>query len=170
MPGFEVFEKLPRWTEPPLFGVLQALTDTLLRIGARGDVEEVLVGFGVLHNSRRFSFHRQHYGAFGLFEPFHEVAGSAAERCQRMDVIRNIEHGTAPIHLLKHLFKRHYQAFGIRAKQSVSQLTFGREVKIVLRDTDRYGRGVGEVIPSIRVHPWPSHAREIEIIPLLSTP
>jgi len=38
------------------------------------------------------------------------------------------------------------QAFGTRAKQFTSQLAFGREVKVVVRDTDRYGRTVGEVI------------------------
>ena len=39
-----------------------------------------------------------------------------------------------------------HQAFGTRAKQSTSQLAFGREVKIVVPDTDRNGRTVGEVI------------------------
>jgi len=39
-----------------------------------------------------------------------------------------------------------HQAFGTRAKQSTSHLAFGREVKAVVRDTDRYGRTVGEVI------------------------
>ena len=38
-----------------------------------------------------------------------------------------------------------HQAFGTRAKQSTSQLAFGREVKVVVRDIDRYGRTVGEV-------------------------
>ena len=39
-----------------------------------------------------------------------------------------------------------HQAFGTRAKQSASQLALDREVKVVVRDTDRYGRTVGEVI------------------------
>jgi len=39
-----------------------------------------------------------------------------------------------------------HQAFGTRAKQSASRSAFGREVKVVVRDTDRYGRTVGEVI------------------------
>jgi endonuclease YncB( thermonuclease family) len=38
------------------------------------------------------------------------------------------------------------QAFGTRAKQFTSQLAFGRELKVVVRDTDRNGRTVGEVI------------------------
>ena len=39
-----------------------------------------------------------------------------------------------------------HQGFGTRAKQFTSQLAFGREVKVVVRDTGRYGRTVGEVI------------------------
>jgi len=38
------------------------------------------------------------------------------------------------------------QAFGTRAKQFTSQLAFGRQVKVVARDIDRYDRTVGEVI------------------------
>ena len=34
------------------------------------------------------------------------------------------------------------QAFGTRAKQSTSQLAFGRDVKVVVPDTDRYDRTV----------------------------
>jgi len=39
-----------------------------------------------------------------------------------------------------------HQAFGTRAKQFTSRLAFGREVEVVVRDTDRYGRTVDEVI------------------------
>jgi endonuclease YncB( thermonuclease family) len=38
-----------------------------------------------------------------------------------------------------------HQAFGTRAKQSASRLAFGSEVKVVVRDTGRYGRTLGEV-------------------------
>ena len=37
------------------------------------------------------------------------------------------------------------QEFGSRAKQALSQLAFGREVRVVARDQDRYGRTVGDV-------------------------
>ena len=37
------------------------------------------------------------------------------------------------------------QAFGTRAQQFTSELAFGNEVTVVVRDTDRYGRVVGEV-------------------------
>ena len=38
------------------------------------------------------------------------------------------------------------QAFGTRAHQFTSALAFGTEVTVVVRDTDRYGRLVGEVL------------------------
>jgi micrococcal nuclease len=38
------------------------------------------------------------------------------------------------------------QAFGQRAKQAASDLAFGKTVKVIERDRDRYGRTVGEVI------------------------
>jgi endonuclease YncB( thermonuclease family) len=37
------------------------------------------------------------------------------------------------------------QAFGQRARQFSSQMAFGKEVRVEARDTDRYGRTVGEV-------------------------
>ena len=38
------------------------------------------------------------------------------------------------------------QAFGNRAKQFVSALAFGKEVKVEVKDHDRYGRTVADVI------------------------
>ncbi len=38
-----------------------------------------------------------------------------------------------------------YQDFGNRAKQFVSDLVFGKQVRIVKQDIDRYGRIVGTV-------------------------
>jgi micrococcal nuclease len=38
------------------------------------------------------------------------------------------------------------QDFGSRAKQLASKLAFGKTVKIQVRDTDRYGRTVADVI------------------------
>jgi len=37
------------------------------------------------------------------------------------------------------------QAFGTKAKQFTSDQVFGKEVRVVVRDTDRYGRTVGDV-------------------------
>ncbi len=37
------------------------------------------------------------------------------------------------------------QPFGDRARQALSDLAFGRQVRVVVADTDRYGRTVGRV-------------------------
>src|SRR5208282_3037580 len=77
--------------------IVEPLTDAFLRIGSGGNVKQALIGFGVLHDGRRFSVHRQHNGAFALLELFHKVAGPAAERRQRLDVLGDVKHGPAPI-------------------------------------------------------------------------
>jgi len=38
------------------------------------------------------------------------------------------------------------QPFGTRAKQFTSSLAFGKRVKVIVRDRDRYGRTVAEVV------------------------
>lgn len=38
------------------------------------------------------------------------------------------------------------QPYGTKAKQYTSEMAFGKEVKVRIKDTDRYGRIVGEVI------------------------
>ncbi len=37
------------------------------------------------------------------------------------------------------------QPYGQKAKQALSDLTFGKEARVVVQDTDRYGRTVGRV-------------------------
>ena len=37
------------------------------------------------------------------------------------------------------------QPYGNRARQALSELAFGRSVRVVVQDTDRYGRAVGRV-------------------------
>jgi micrococcal nuclease len=38
------------------------------------------------------------------------------------------------------------QPFGTRARQFTGELAFGKDVKVIVRDVDRYGRTVGDVI------------------------
>jgi hypothetical protein len=63
MRGFEIFEKLPRRPNHPLFRVFEALTDALLRVGGRGNIEQALIRRGVLHDSRGLALYRQHWVA-----------------------------------------------------------------------------------------------------------
>jgi hypothetical protein len=59
-------------------------------IGARGDVEQALVGIGVQDNRLSFAFHRQHHWPLALLELPHKISGAAAEGSERMDVFGGI--------------------------------------------------------------------------------
>jgi hypothetical protein len=50
MGGFKLGEKLPCRAELGTSRVLQVLTNSFRRIGARCDIEQPLIGFGILHH------------------------------------------------------------------------------------------------------------------------
>jgi hypothetical protein len=56
MLGFELGEKLPRWPCPSCFHILQTLTDSFVFIRAGGNIEQALIGLGILHHSRGLPF------------------------------------------------------------------------------------------------------------------
>ena len=92
MIGFELVKELSRRPGPSLFHVFEPLTDAFLRIGARGDVEQPLIGFRVLYDSRCLAIYGEHQGALGFPEPLHEVAGGTAKGRQRLDVGCDVKH------------------------------------------------------------------------------
>jgi len=57
MLGFERFEKFPGGPKLSFSHILQTLTDPLFRINARGNVEQALIGFSILHDGRRLPLH-----------------------------------------------------------------------------------------------------------------
>jgi hypothetical protein len=77
------------------------LTDRLLSIRAGRNVEQSLVGFGVLHYSRGLPVNCEHHGALGFLKVFHEVAGLAPEGRQRLEVFGDVKHD--PRSYSKHL-------------------------------------------------------------------
>jgi hypothetical protein len=94
--GFELAEESSCRPYFPFLRILQALPDTFLYVGARCNVEQSLIGFGVLHNGRSLALHGKHYGALAFLELFHEIARPAPERRQRLNVTRDVKHGSAP--------------------------------------------------------------------------
>src|ERR1700730_5639076 len=76
--------------------IIKSLADSLFRIRAGGDVQQALVGFGVLHDSCCLPLYSEHHGALALFQLLHEVAGTAAEGRQRLDVLSYVKHEPAP--------------------------------------------------------------------------
>ncbi len=97
MPGFEIREKLPRRANLPPLHAFDSLTDAFVRMGASGNIEQALVSLGVLHDGRRFAFHREHHGALGLLKLFHEVPGPPAKGCQRLHITLDVKHWTTAV-------------------------------------------------------------------------
>lgn len=95
MAGFKLGKDLACRANPCFSRVFEALTDAFFGVGARGNVEQALVGLGVLDDGRGLAIHRKHHGAFALLEMLDEVAGRAAEGREGLDVGSNVEHGAS---------------------------------------------------------------------------
>jgi hypothetical protein len=63
----------------------------------RGYIQQLLIGFGVLHNGRGLPLDGQYDGTLAFLELLQELTRAAAKRRQRLDVFRDIEHRLAPI-------------------------------------------------------------------------
>lgn len=61
MLGFEIREKLPGWPDLHLFHVFETLTHAFGCIGLCGNVEQTLIGLGILHDSYSLPFDSEHY-------------------------------------------------------------------------------------------------------------
>jgi hypothetical protein len=84
--SFELGKKLLYRLKLSLPLVLQALPDSLFGVCLSGDIEQALVGFGVLHNGRCLPVDSKYKGAFALFEVLHKLTGRAAKCRQRLNV------------------------------------------------------------------------------------
>jgi hypothetical protein len=92
MRSFKLFEELPCWPDLSVFRVLKALTNAFVGIGVRGDIEQTLIGLGVLDDGYCLAIHSENYGALALLKMFHKIAGRAAEGRQRLDVGCDVKH------------------------------------------------------------------------------
>ena len=63
MPGFKLFKKFLRGPNLSFFRVIQALTDAFLRIDTGGNIEQSLIGLGILDDGRRLPLHGEHHRA-----------------------------------------------------------------------------------------------------------
>jgi hypothetical protein len=79
MRGFEFGKELLDVAASVLLGLFEALADALVSVGAGGDVEQALIGFCILNDSRRLALDRQDHGPLAPFELFHKVTRPAAE-------------------------------------------------------------------------------------------
>src|SRR5690348_16801589 len=97
MRSFKLCEKLSRRPSLSLLRVLKALSDTFLGVGMGGNIEKVLIGFGVLHNSGCFPLHCQNDGTLAFLELLHEITGTTSESRQGLDIFGDVKHWPTPI-------------------------------------------------------------------------
>jgi hypothetical protein len=97
MRGFELVEKLPRGPSLSSFRTLKALPDAFLGVGMRSNIEQSLIGVGVLHDGGRFPLHCEYHGALAFFKLFYEIAGTTPESRQRLDILGYVKHRPTPI-------------------------------------------------------------------------
>src|SRR6266436_5813980 len=72
--------------------VFEALPDALKCIGLRGNVEQVLIGFGILHDRFRLSIDCKNQRFLRFLEVLHELPRIAPECRHRLNVFFDIEH------------------------------------------------------------------------------
>jgi len=87
----ELSEYLFGRSSPTVGNVVQALPDRFVNISARGDIEQPLILFGVLHDSLGLAVHGQHYGALGFLDLFEKLSRLASEGRKRLNVFRDID-------------------------------------------------------------------------------
>src|SRR5271157_848718 len=63
---FELVEKNPCRSDFSFFHILQALAYAFPYIGLGGNIEQSLIGFGVLYDGRCLPLYGQHHGAFAF--------------------------------------------------------------------------------------------------------
>src|SRR5215469_1518751 len=96
MRGFELGEKLPCGPSLSFFHVLQALPNTFLGVRQSGNIETVLIGFGVLYDGGCFPFDRDNHRTLAFLRLLHEIAGPTPESRQRLDILGDVKHCPAP--------------------------------------------------------------------------
>src|SRR5437660_4287559 len=79
-------------THTTLLYVFEALPDSLKPIGLCGNVEQALIGFGILHDRFRLSIDRKNQRFLRFLKVLHELPWIAAERRHRLNVFFDVEH------------------------------------------------------------------------------
>jgi len=73
--------------------VLKPLPDALFCVRPRGDVQQTLISFRVLHDGGSLAVNGQNKRAFRFFQLLKKGGGVVAKRRQGLNVLRNIHRG-----------------------------------------------------------------------------
>jgi len=91
MAAAELGEYLFGWPSPAMSDIVQTLPDCFVNVGSRGDIEQPLILFRVLHDSLSLAVHGQHDGPLALFDLLEKFARIAPKVCQRLNVFGDVE-------------------------------------------------------------------------------
>src|SRR5258708_10065682 len=88
----ELFQRFSRWKHSAFLEVLNALSDTLLFIRLCSDIQQALIGLGVLHDCFGFSVDGENDGLLAFFQ-MSQGRGWIPPKCgHRLNVAFDIEH------------------------------------------------------------------------------
>jgi hypothetical protein len=62
------------------------------RIGTRGDIQQVLVGLGILNHRSRLAVHGKHDRPLALLDLLHEIARPPSKGGQALNVLGDVQH------------------------------------------------------------------------------
>jgi hypothetical protein len=89
----ERFEGFARRTHTTPLDVLKALVDALTGVGLCGDIEETLIGFGVLQHRFGLAIDGKDQRPLRLLEMLHKLRWIPAKGRHCLNVFFDIEHG-----------------------------------------------------------------------------
>ncbi len=92
MDAAEHFQSFPRRTHAALLYILKPLPDSLSHVGLSRDVEETLIGFGILHDRFRFAIDGENQGSLGFLKTFHEFTRIAPECGYGLNIFLDVKH------------------------------------------------------------------------------
>ena len=92
MDAAEHFKSFARRPDAALLQVLKPLPDSFNGVGLRRDVEQMLIGFSILHDRFRFAVDGENQGSLGFLETLHEFSWIAPECGDGLNVFLDVEH------------------------------------------------------------------------------
>lgn len=86
----ESVEDFARWARPALRNVVQALANPLAGVSLGGDIEEPLIGRGILNHQFRFAVDGKNHGTAGGLQPLYNIGRLPAKIRQRLNIVGGV--------------------------------------------------------------------------------
>jgi hypothetical protein len=97
MPGAYFVKRLVQITSPPFSDVFEALSDPFRGVSPGSDVEELLIGFGILHDCFGLAVDSKNNRLLTSLKALHEFPGVTPESGHRLDVFGDVKSHVIPL-------------------------------------------------------------------------